>query len=153
MTMGNLQPVNINPFFLEICLSLSLSSSLSLYLSSRYDRRHRPLYGNISYEGSGMSLRWSIRLKMWFRFLARTGGLTDEGVPRGPRGPKKEAESLQDLFANHNNICLLTAQSSWQYSPVTDLCLILPILNIYQHTTISKIMLTLFCSLSLIRAI
>ena len=42
MTMGNLQPVNINPFFLEICLSLSLYLSLSLCLSlslqEGYDR-------------------------------------------------------------------------------------------------------------------
>ena len=52
MTMGNLQPVSIDPFFLEICLSLSLYFlSLSLYSSSRYDKRHRPLNGNISYEG------------------------------------------------------------------------------------------------------
>ena len=32
----------------------TLSLSLSLSLSSLYDRRHRPLNGNISYEGSGM---------------------------------------------------------------------------------------------------
>ena len=33
---------------------LILFFSLSLSLSSLYDRIHRPLYGNISYEGSGM---------------------------------------------------------------------------------------------------
>ena len=42
--------------FADKYLSLYLSLSLSLYSSSRYDRKHRPLYGNISYEGSGMSL-------------------------------------------------------------------------------------------------
>ena len=43
-------------------LYLSLYLSLSLYSSSLYDRRHRPHYGNISYEGSGMILGWFIRL-------------------------------------------------------------------------------------------
>ena len=46
--------VYITPFFWNFFLSLYLS--LSLYSSSPYDRRHRPLYGNISYEGSGMIL-------------------------------------------------------------------------------------------------
>ena len=51
---GELKPVCINPFFMELCLSLSL------YSSSWYDRRHR----NISYEGSGLILGWFLRLQM-----------------------------------------------------------------------------------------
>ena len=35
---------------------LSLSLSLSLYLSSQYDRRHKTLCGNILHEVSGMIL-------------------------------------------------------------------------------------------------
>ena len=60
------KPIYINTFFFELLLSfsltLSLYLSLSLYSSSPYDRRHRPLYSNISYEGSGMILGWFIRL-------------------------------------------------------------------------------------------
>ena len=51
-----LKPVYINPFFLELVLSLDLDLPLSLYSSSPYDRRHRPLYGDFSYEGYGMML-------------------------------------------------------------------------------------------------
>ena len=77
-----------------LCLLCTLSLSLSLYSSSPYDRRHRPPCGNISYEGSGMILGWFIRLQWWFRFFlpanGRTDERTDEGVPRGPRGPKND---------------------------------------------------------------
>ena len=61
---------------LVLLCTLSLSLSLYLYSSSPYDRRHRPPCGNISYEGSGMILGWFIRLRGWFRFLARTDGRT-----------------------------------------------------------------------------
>ena len=39
---------------------LGLLCTLSLSLSTLYDRRHRPHYSNISYEGSDMILGWFI---------------------------------------------------------------------------------------------
>ena len=51
-----LKSVYIDLFILELFLSLSLYLSFSLSLSSLYDRRHRPLFGNTSYEGSDMIL-------------------------------------------------------------------------------------------------
>ena len=36
-----------------------------------------------------MILGWFIRLQRWFRFFLRADERTNEGVPRGPRGPKK----------------------------------------------------------------
>ena len=47
----------------------------------------------ILYEGFGMILGWFIRLQRWFIFFLRTDGRTNEGVPRGPRGPKKLSQS------------------------------------------------------------
>ena len=76
---------------------LGLLSTLSLSLSSLYDRRHRPLFVNTLNEGSDMILEWFIRLQRWFRFFLRAGGRTDEGVPRGPRGPKNYNRILLPL--------------------------------------------------------
>ena len=69
--------------------SLSLCLSLFLSLSSSWSSPDHPRCINISYEGSGMIPGWFIRLYMWFRFLVRSNGRTDEGVLRGPRGHKK----------------------------------------------------------------
>ena len=54
-----LKPVYVPIFlrtFLSLFLYLSLYLSLSLCLSSLFDKRHRPLCDNISYEGSDMIL-------------------------------------------------------------------------------------------------
>ena len=38
---------------------------------------------------------------MWFRFLARTNERTNEGVPRGPRGPKKKRKAATPGDGEH----------------------------------------------------
>ena len=61
----------LNPLLSESIAFLGFSDILCLSFASPYDRRHRPFYGNISYEGSGMILGWFIRLQRWFIFFLR----------------------------------------------------------------------------------
>ena len=53
-------------FYLSLCMSLSC-----------HHRRHCPLYGNISYEGSGRILGCFLRLLRWFWFLERTKAMKE----------------------------------------------------------------------------
>ena len=43
-------------------------------------------------------LWWFIKLYSWSRFFLRTGGRTNEGNPRGPRGPKKNTLYLFSCY-------------------------------------------------------
>ena len=52
-------------------------------------------------------LCWFIELYSWSRFFAPTDGWTNEGVPRGPRGPKKVLSHSKDILRHLINVCTI----------------------------------------------
>ena len=68
--------------------------TLSLSLSLSVDVGWRQLSENMWFDWLAVVLFWFKELYSWSRFLAPTGERTDEGVPRCPRGPKKEIPTL-----------------------------------------------------------
>ena len=79
-------------------LSVNIAYVGSLSLSSLYDRRHHPLFGNTSYEVSDTMLGWSIRL---LRFShGRTDGRRNKGTLRGPRRPKSHIQCGTNFWSS-----------------------------------------------------
>ena len=50
----------------------TMSAFLPFFLFNGFPKRHRPLFDNISYEGSDTNRSWFLRRYRWFRFFART---------------------------------------------------------------------------------